>query len=207
MWLILARMWRFIPQRQLRHMLFHISWWGYDQSFSYWGIFCLTKSPEALSIPYCWVCCMCHKSPRANNCPSPAPAGVHIFHTCGWDNEHCECGGKQQGLQHMFLQYLCSLPVSSLSLLPFNAKVKFPDLQRAFSLNRNWHRPSISVCSWLYVCLYTAQMQVLWRPCGLDDTTVIKQMATVTNWKIPYRNSAPKLKWNFCHYMLTLMTF
>lgn len=123
---------------------------------------------------------MHHKSPRANNCPSPAPAGVHVFHTCGGIMDRKAkgtAGSSPPSLQKTAYISPVSLFLSHfLSLLLFNAKVIFPDIQRAFSLNRNRHRLFISACSCLYVCLYTVQMQVLWRPCGLDDTMVIKQI-------------------------------
>lgn len=164
MWLI-ARKWL----RELRHISH-----TYDLSFS-------ELISSLLSIPYCWVCCMRHKSPRANNCPSPAPAGVHVFHTCGRIMHILKTEGTagssarspKEGTHFSSISpnFFAHFP----SLLLLNAKV-IPDIQRAFSLNRNWHRLSISACSCLCVCLYTVQMQDLWRPCGLGDTMAIQQI-------------------------------
>ncbi len=117
-------------------------------------------------------CVISHAEPiTVQSCPCWCACLSHLW----LDNEHSECGGKQQGLWRMLLQYLCSLHISSLSCRLMQ-KVKLLDLHRAFSLNRNWHRLSISACSCLYVRLYTVQMQTLRRSCGLDDPTVIKQI-------------------------------
>ncbi len=143
-----------------------------------------------------------HAEPiTVQSCPCWCACLSHLW----LDNEHSECRGKQQGLWRMFLQYLCSLHISSLSCCLMQ-KSKTPGLTQSIfpkqELTQTIHiRLQLPVCPFIHSADASPQ-ETKWAGWSNGHkTNMKKQMPTVTNWKIPHSNSAPKIKWNLFHYL------
>lgn len=156
---------------------------------------------------------MHHKSPRANNCPSPAPADVRVFHTCGRivhilkteGTAGCSAPSPKEGPNFSSISDLCpfphSLAVKCKSNIPRHPESVFPKQELTQTIHIRLQLPVF-----LFIhCADARPLETMWAGWyNGHKTNMTNQMPAATNWKIPYRNSSLDIskKWSFCHYLL-----